>query len=96
MGVKVGVHEGPIWPTDYKICYLVVRNCAMREFTALKMKHLCVCVLIFNCESNTHLSMRGKDILCAISKGVFEIPHKISCPYFKRFDFYIMLKFEGS
>ena len=25
--------------------------------------------------------MYGWDILCGISKGTFEIPHKISCPY---------------
>ena len=35
--------------------------------------------------------MYGKDILCGISKGTFEIPHKISCPYIEKYHFYIML-----
>ena len=37
--------------------------------------------------------MYGYDILCAISKGTFEIPHKISYPYIEREDLYKMLKF---
>ena len=32
--------------------------------------------------------MYGRDILCGISKGTFEIPHKISRPYIERCDFY--------
>ena len=31
--------------------------------------------------------------LCGISKGTFEIPHKISYPYTERYDFYTKLKF---
>ena len=38
--------------------------------------------------------MYGQDILCGISKGTFEIPHKISYPYIERYDFYTMLKFQ--
>ena len=37
--------------------------------------------------------MYGQDILCGISKGTFEIPHKISYPYIERYDFYTTLKF---
>ena len=36
--------------------------------------------------------MYGQDILCGISKGTFEIPHKLSYPY-NRYDFYTKLKF---
>ena len=32
--------------------------------------------------------MHGYDILCGISKGTFEIPHKISYPYTERCLFY--------
>ena len=32
--------------------------------------------------------MYGQDILCGISKGTFEIPHKISYPYIERCRFY--------
>ena len=32
--------------------------------------------------------MYGYDILCGISKGTFEILHKISYPYNERYDFY--------
>ena len=38
--------------------------------------------------------MSGQDILCRISKGTFEIPHKISCPYIERYDFNTVMKFE--
>ena len=31
--------------------------------------------------------------LCGISKGTFEIPHKISYPYIERHDFNTVLKF---
>ena len=37
--------------------------------------------------------MYGQDILCGISKGTFEIPHKISYPYMERYDFYSKLEF---
>ena len=37
--------------------------------------------------------MYGQDILCGISKVLFEIPHKISYPYIERYDFYAILKF---
>ena len=37
--------------------------------------------------------MYGSDILCGISKGTFEIPHKISYPYIERFHFHTKLKF---
>ena len=36
--------------------------------------------------------MYGKDILCGISKGTFEIPHKISYPYIERCGFYSQVK----
>ena len=32
------------------------------------------------------------DILCGISKGTFEIPHKISYPYHERCKFYLQVK----
>ena len=32
--------------------------------------------------------MYGLDILCGISKGTFEIPHKISHPYIERYGSY--------
>ena len=32
--------------------------------------------------------MYAWDILCGISKGTFEFPHKISHPYIERYDFY--------
>ena len=38
--------------------------------------------------------MYGQDILCGISKGTFEIPHKISYPYIERHDFQTKLKFQ--
>ena len=38
--------------------------------------------------------MYGYDILCGISKGPFEIPHKISYSYIARYDFYAILKFH--
>ena len=31
--------------------------------------------------------MHGQDILCGIPKGIFEIPHKLACPYIERCDF---------
>ena len=36
--------------------------------------------------------MYGYDILCGISKGTFEIPHKISYPYIERCWFYLQVK----
>ena len=36
--------------------------------------------------------MYGYDILYRISKGTFEIPHKISYPYIKRWQLYTMFK----
>ena len=33
----------------------------------------------------SYLSIYGWDILCGISKGTFEIPHKISYPYIERY-----------
>ena len=36
--------------------------------------------------------MYGLDILCGISKGTFEIPHKKSYPYIEGCDFYATLK----
>ena len=36
--------------------------------------------------------MYGYDILCGISKGTFEIPHKISYPYIERWRFYSKVK----
>ena len=36
--------------------------------------------------------MYGQDILCGISKGTFEIPHKISNPYIERCKFYWQVK----
>ena len=38
--------------------------------------------------------MYGQDILCGISKGTFEIPHRISCSYIERSDSYVILKFQ--
>ena len=37
--------------------------------------------------------MYGYDILCGISKGTFEIPHKISYSYIERCEFYSQVKF---
>ena len=36
--------------------------------------------------------MYGQDILCGISKGTFEIPHKISHPCIERYGFYSQVK----
>ena len=36
--------------------------------------------------------MYGWDILCGISKGAFEIPHKISYPYIEGCGFYSQVK----
>ena len=36
--------------------------------------------------------MYGEDILSGISKGTFEIPHKISYPYIERCEFYSLVK----
>ena len=36
--------------------------------------------------------MYGSYILGGISKGTFEIPHKIYYPYIERYDFYTTLK----
>ena len=36
--------------------------------------------------------MYGSDILCGISKGNFEIPHKISYPYIEKYGFYPQVK----
>ena len=38
--------------------------------------------------------MHGYDILCGISKGAFEIPHKISYPYIERCGFYSLVKIQ--
>ena len=38
--------------------------------------------------------MYGEDILSGISKGTFEIPHKISYPHIERCNFYTTLQFE--
>ena len=38
--------------------------------------------------------MYGQYILCVISKGNFEIPHKISCPYTEKYEFYTKLNFK--
>ena len=35
--------------------------------------------------------MYGWDILGGISKGAFEIPHKISYPYIERYNLYTVL-----
>ena len=37
--------------------------------------------------------MYGYNILGGISKGTFEIPHKIYNPYTEKYDFYTTLKF---
>ena len=39
--------------------------------------------------------MYGKDFLCVISKGTFEIAHIISYPYIERYNFYSVLKFKS-
>ena len=39
--------------------------------------------------------MYGEDILCGISKGIFEIPHKVFDPYIGRCDSYKLLKFKS-
>ena len=36
--------------------------------------------------------MYGQDILCGISKGTFEIQHKISYPYMERIEFHTGLR----
>ena len=36
--------------------------------------------------------MYGWAILCGISKGKFEIPHKIPYSYIERYDFYTLMK----
>ena len=36
--------------------------------------------------------MYGLDILCGISKGTFDIPHKISYPYIERYGFNSQVK----
>ena len=36
--------------------------------------------------------MYGKDILCGISKGTFEIPHKIPYPYIESGRFHSQVK----
>ena len=55
----------------------------------------CLNLRVLKCSCmNTHLSTHGQDILCGISKGTFEIPHKISCPYIEKYNFYTLLKFE--
>ena len=38
--------------------------------------------------------MYGKDILCGISKGTFEIPYKISYQYIERWWFYTILAYN--
>ena len=38
--------------------------------------------------------MYGQGILYGISKGTFEIPHKISYPYIERCFFYTMFKYQ--
>ena len=38
--------------------------------------------------------MYGYNILCGISKGTFEIPHRISYPYIERCRFYSQVKIE--
>ena len=40
----------------------------------------------------SYLALYGLDILCGISKGTFEIPHKISYPYIERYIFYSNVK----
>ena len=40
--------------------------------------------------------MYGQDILCGISKGTFEIPHKISYPYIERYVFIQSWIFKSS
>ena len=42
---------------------------------------------IFTSKQNTNLLIYGYDILCEISNGIFEIPHKISYSYFERYVF---------
>ena len=37
--------------------------------------------------------MYGYDILCGISKVLYDIPRKTSYPYIGRYDFYTTLKF---
>ena len=43
-------------------------------------------------QQNTYVSMYGHDILCGISKGIFEISFKIAYRYIERYDFYTMMK----
>ena len=38
--------------------------------------------------------MYGEDILCGISKGTFEIPHRISYPYIEICTFYPQEKIQ--
>ena len=38
--------------------------------------------------------MYGQDVLCVISKGTFEIPHKISYHCIEWYDFYTQLNFQ--
>ena len=40
--------------------------------------------------------MYGSDILCETSKGIFEIPHKISDPYIRKYVFYSGVKIKSS
>ena len=39
--------------------------------------------------------MYGLCILCGLSKGTFEIPHKLSYPYIEIYDCYTKLKFQA-
>ena len=38
--------------------------------------------------------MYGQDILCGISKGTFEIPHKRAYPYIERWAFHFKVEIE--
>ena len=52
---------------------------------ALKFSYKISFPYIERCEFYSHLSMYGKDILYAISKVPFEVPHKMSYPYIERY-----------
>ena len=63
-------------------------GCFKNTYELLNPRALKISILY----KKNYLSMYGKDILCGISKGTFEIPHKISYTYIERCGFYSQVK----
>ena len=100
LGIQVPLFSKPSWCNsswqaqggcgNHRIPQNQIHRNKEKPIWALKSKSLNFNVV----QKKTYLSMYGKVILCGISKGTFEIPHKISYPCIERCRLYSQVKIK--